>query len=1130
MSSPSYSRDGQVVYVANYTGTLFALTAPSAGSSNGVLLWQYQMGDNTGYANPAVDSNGNVYIGSRDRYLHVVDASGKLIWRYRVSSSITSSIAVDERDGTVYFASGLYLYAVSAPDSSSSSGRLKWRYQTDGFPSGSPAIGDGGSVVYIGSRKGYLYAINSIDGSLRWQHRASSSGIDSSPVIDDAGVAYYGSDDGNVYGLDSQGQLVFKFSTGDRVESTPAIGSDRVLYFGSKDKQLYAVPLPTYGSDAALHQPEALWSYDTGGVVKSSPVVGDEVVMVGSYSRNLIAIQSDSDGLLAASPWPKFKGNNPGWSTYKSTDGVGTASNQAPTARISVSPDPDTNELSTITPVSLSGAASSDPNGDFLTYTWSQPSGQSIDLSSPNSFSTTFTAATGGTYTFTLTVSDGELTDSAVVTLGIAQANRAPTARISVSPDPETTTLTTVTQVTLDGSASSDPDGDELSHNWSQPSNQDINFSSTTDINAAFIAATPGTYTFTLTVSDGEFTDSAIVKLDITQANRAPIFTSPDTASVNETTSGVIYTATAEDPDAGDTLSFSIVGGADRNFFSLSGADLSFTSAPDYENPADSDRDNVYQLRLRVTDASGLYDELDLNLSVLDVNEAPTALISVILNQSGSTITTATQVTLDGSASSDPDGDILSYSWSEPDGQDISLSTTTDVNTSFTATTPGTYTFTLTVSDGEFAASDVLILEIISANQPPIARIVVHPDPDSSTITTETLVTLDGSLSSDPDGDQLSFIWSQASEQNISLSSTSDTNTTFTASTPGTYTFTLTVSDGELSDSEVVTVLVHPVTIPDDFAASAGDANVTLTWTPYSDETTYSIYRSTDPNCDLDNYAIACAESALFANASSPVIDADLTNGTTYYYWIEATLDGVTQRSILPISATPQEPTTIVATGALNDTGITWGGDYDNYNGGNNADCRSNISAPQDCNQGRDATENDDSDGHAGFSFTKLDSNGNLLAASATKWSCIQDNVTGLIWEVKTDDGGIRDKDNSYRWGGVSAIGYDSANREGDYYDDWDSLVNGANSTKLCGFEDWRVPDTEELRSIVDYSGHNLGIDADYFPNTKNNWYWSASPNASNSNNAWQLHFYGGQDYYASRNNLNSVRLVRVGQ
>ena len=506
-----------------------------------------------------------------------------------------------------------------------------------------------------------------------------------------------------------------------------------------------------------------------------------------------------------------------------------------------------------------------------------------------------------------------------------------------------------------------------------------------------------------------------------------------------------------------------------------------------------------------------------------------------------STITTETLVTLDGSLSSDPDGDELSFIWSQASEQNITLSSTSDNNTSFTASTPGTYTFTLTVSDGELSDSEVVILDIEQANRPPIARIFVHPDPDSSTITTETLVTLDGSLSSDPDGDELSFIWSQASEQNITLSSTTDTNTTFTAATPGTYTFTLTVSDGELQDSEVVTVLVHPVTIPDDFAASAGDANVTLTWTPYSDETTYSIYRSTDPNCDLDNYAIACSESALFANVISPVFDAGLTNGTTYYYWIEASLDGVIQRSVAPISATPQQPV-VITPKPLNDTGIDWGGDYEE---GNNADCSSNISAPQDCDQGRDATDHDDSDGHAGFSFTKLDSNGNALAADATEWSCVQDNVTGLIWEVKTDDGGLRDKDDRYNWYNTDPatnggdVGY--ADDDGDIcygynssdsatYCNTEAFVARVNAVGLCGATDWRVPDIEELLSIVDYSRHNPSIDADYFPKTKGSSYWSASPYASNKDYAWRIYFGDGYDDGRIGTYNFYVRLVRVGQ
>ena len=322
--------------------------------------------------------------------------------------------------------------------------------------------------------------------------------------------------------------------------------------------------------------------------------------------------------------------------------------------------------------------------------------------------------------------------------------------------------------------------------------------------------------------------------------------------------------------------------------------------------------------------------------------------------------------------------------------------------------------------------------------------------------------------------------------------------------------------------------------LPTDFTATAASEQVTLSWTRYANSTVYNIYRSDNPNCDLINIntcSTAAGQSELFSNVSSPFTDTGLTNATTYYYWIEAIHDGEIQLAESYISATPQETiTTEPIPGTLNDTGITWGGDYSS---GNNSDCSSNISATQDCHQGRDAesTTNDDSDGHAGFSFTKLDSNGNPLAASATEWSCVQDNVTGLIWEVKTDDNSERDKDNTYRWGGLTAIGRDSSNREGDYYDDWNNLVNTANSGNgLCGFTDWRVPDIEELRSIVDYSRTNPSIDVDYFPNTHSTRYWSASPIADFSDVAWRLYFgYGDDGYYFRGDNLH-VRLVRSGQ
>ena len=211
----------------------------------------------------------------------------------------------------------------------------------------------------------------------------------------------------------------------------------------------------------------------------------------------------------------------------------------------------------------------------------------------------------------------------------------------------------------------------------------------------------------------------------------------------------------------------------------------------------------------------------------------------------------------------------------------------------------------------------------------------------------------------------------------------------------------------------------------------------------------------------------------------------------------------------------------------LNDTGITWGG---NFPSGNNTTCASNINASQDCHQGMDATHNDNSDGHAGFSFTKLDANGNSLPASSATWSCMRDNVTGLVWEGKTDDGGIHDKDNTYRWGGTTALG----TGYGTYYPDWDTLVDGSNSERLCGFNDWRVPTRAELQGLVHYGRTNPAIDTDYFPNTPASGFWSASPSASSSGNAWYFRFSIGtvndDGYYGDRDYALHVRLVRSGQ
>lgn len=212
----------------------------------------------------------------------------------------------------------------------------------------------------------------------------------------------------------------------------------------------------------------------------------------------------------------------------------------------------------------------------------------------------------------------------------------------------------------------------------------------------------------------------------------------------------------------------------------------------------------------------------------------------------------------------------------------------------------------------------------------------------------------------------------------------------------------------------------------------------------------------------------------------------------------------------------------LVPPAALTDTGITFGG-YDVT--GNDANCNAFGIAPQDCRYGRDATHNSNGDGHAGFSYTKLASDGSELPAGAGSWACVRDNITGRVWEVKADDGGIHDQDNTYRWGGVTAQGTGL----GTYYPDWNVLVNGSNNEVLCGFSDWRVPTPQELRSLVNMGRSGPAIDTTYFPNTPPQDFWSATPSVFFSpNSAWNVNFnLGHQNSFAFRTELARVRLVR---
>ncbi|GAA0856706.1 DUF1566 domain-containing protein [Aliiglaciecola litoralis] len=206
----------------------------------------------------------------------------------------------------------------------------------------------------------------------------------------------------------------------------------------------------------------------------------------------------------------------------------------------------------------------------------------------------------------------------------------------------------------------------------------------------------------------------------------------------------------------------------------------------------------------------------------------------------------------------------------------------------------------------------------------------------------------------------------------------------------------------------------------------------------------------------------------------------------------------------------------------------------------------------QDGQRGRDiVNENNQLEkagrGEQGFDFTRLDAFGDEQDDEQTNWSCVRDNNTGLVWEVKTTDTGLHSQQHRYSWlqatntggfpGVTGSAGVTCANSQCDTL----SFVEAVNEEGLCNFFDWRLPTHNELLSLVHF-GNVTGtkIDLDYFPNTNDLqtsplWYWTSLPSADGvsgggARTAWAIDFETGNDNFLNKATLNKVRLVRGGR
>jgi len=163
-------------------------------------------------------------------------------------------------------------------------------------------------------------------------------------------------------------------------------------------------------------------------------------------------------------------------------------------------------------------------------------------------------------------------------------------------------------------------------------------------------------------------------------------------------------------------------------------------------------------------------------------------------------------VQLDGSKSSDPDNDPLTYVWTDESNNVVG--TTAVVQVTLQA---GTHTFTLTVTDpGKLSSSATTHVTITApVNHPPVANAGASQTL-GCTGQNGTVVTLNGSGSSDPDGDALTYVWKDAAGNVVGTSAVAQRTLS-----SGTYTFTLTVTDtGGLSSSAATQITIQDTTAP----------------------------------------------------------------------------------------------------------------------------------------------------------------------------------------------------------------------------------------------------------------------------------------------------------------------------
>ena len=494
-----------------------------------------------------------------------------------------------------------------------------------------------------------------------------------------------------------------------------------------------------------------------------------------------------------------------------------------------------------------------DPEG--ATVTWSLTGDDAEDFSvntdgaltfqTPPDFENPADAGRDNVYNVTVSASDGNSSGTLAVTITVTDLNDVLTAE----DDDATTDEDTAVDIDV---ASNDiaPDGATLTFTLrTTPSHGTAAFKPGTTGVITYMPMTNynGIDTFEyIATGDENSYDEATVTVTVTAVNDAPVVTGDATVRYAENGAAAVATYTATDPES-DSVTWSLTGADAEDFTVSSDGALTFQRAPDFETPADEGENNVYNVVVTATDSGGLSDSITVNITVTDVNEAPTVSGSTAVRyaENGAAVVAAYTAT-------DPENDSVTWSLTGADAEDFSISSAgaldflnpPDFENPMDNNTDNVYDLIVSASDGTLSGTLAVQVTVTNVNEGPVVTgdaTVEYAENGTAAIATYT--------ATDPEGATVTWSLTGADAEDFRVSSAGvltfrtapDFETPADENTDNVYDVTVSASDRSLSGTLAVQVTVTDV---NEVLTVTGDATV-----EYDENGTAAIatYTATDP-------------------------------------------------------------------------------------------------------------------------------------------------------------------------------------------------------------------------------------------------------------------------------------------